>query len=668
MPVPASTPATPQSRGYFARLKDAVQAGSDWLFGFDFFISYSHRDGKNYPRKLLDALERSGYRVFLDQRDYMAGTELRSATDRRIRRSSVVVVISRPVALQSEWVGHEVNRTLALGRTPVVIDVNGSLSAADSETARLLMDRLHIGERIDDLDGDPSLSAVDELRRSFKGTRQESRRFRALAIGALAFCMLSIFAGWVAVVAVRQRNQAQQQNRISRARELAVTSVSQLGVDPQRSLALAVQSMELVVTDEGRSALRRALPNSRLRLTLRGDTGRITHVTFARDSRRLAMVADNGTVYVWDVRSGRVLDLRGHRGVVYGSRFSPDGTRLATAGRDSVAGLWDAATGGVVARLSADGDIDYVQFSPDGSRLLTAGGARPRVWDGRTGRFLFPLEGHESRSGPGAFSPDGQWIVTGGWEPRARIWDGHTGRLVRTLDMPAGVSVAAVAFSPDGRWVVATGDGITRVWKTDGWTQFRDIEGKHYESSFNGTGTLLLLYGPDGAEVWEAAGWTRAAVLGGATSAVFSPDGRRIATTSGERTVRVWDLVPGAEPNVAGRVLMELRQPDEQVAHAEFSPDGRTLVTAGEHTAHVWDVSEVAPAVSVRNRGDLGPLTLSDDGRWMVASTDQGAVVWDTRDWRVTQRLGGKPLGDVAVAAFFNGGRRLLVGGDQLYV
>ncbi len=37
----------------------------DFVFGYDFFVSYAHGDGGNYPRQLADRLQRSGFHVFL---------------------------------------------------------------------------------------------------------------------------------------------------------------------------------------------------------------------------------------------------------------------------------------------------------------------------------------------------------------------------------------------------------------------------------------------------------------------------------------------------------------------------------------------------------------------------------------------------------------------------
>src|SRR3954454_20647699 len=84
----------------------------DRVFGYDFFISYSHGDDMRLPRRLKERLEQAGFRVFLDQTEYVAGADLRRETRRQVVKSRNIVVIGRPGALKSEWVKREVDVAL----------------------------------------------------------------------------------------------------------------------------------------------------------------------------------------------------------------------------------------------------------------------------------------------------------------------------------------------------------------------------------------------------------------------------------------------------------------------------------------------------------------------------------------------------------------------------
>jgi len=214
MTLTSSTSETVKAERLMTRLVDRV-------FGYDFFLSYSRSDGMHLPQRLKERLEQAGFRVFLDQTEYVAGADLRRETRRQVLKSRKIVVIGRPGAFLSEWVRREIAVAENSDVVPVVLNLNGALEAAGADAPLAVTvrkyDWLRLVETLDDPDGEPSDRIVSELVRSFHHTRQETRRQRVFGAAALVLLIAAGVASWQAVAAYRARDQAEQAKDLAEA-------------------------------------------------------------------------------------------------------------------------------------------------------------------------------------------------------------------------------------------------------------------------------------------------------------------------------------------------------------------------------------------------------------------------------------------------------------------
>jgi tetratricopeptide (TPR) repeat protein len=185
-----------------------------FVFGYDFFVSYSWSDGGSYASALTRQLRAQGFEVFFDRDDYASGDDWKKVGAWKLRRTGQLVLVGSPAAVLSVPVIREIQIFNGTGRRIVPIDFDGSLEwkTNDVPLAQYLPAQiLRIKEPIAALKTGPSDQVVATIRRTFNLVRQDKKRVRAFAIIALLLGILAAVAVWEAIQATRARDVAQEQ-------------------------------------------------------------------------------------------------------------------------------------------------------------------------------------------------------------------------------------------------------------------------------------------------------------------------------------------------------------------------------------------------------------------------------------------------------------------------
>jgi RNA polymerase sigma factor (sigma-70 family) len=141
----------------------------------------------------------------------------------------------------------------------------------------------------------------------------------------------------------------------------------------------------------------------------------------------------------------------------------------------------------------------------------------------------------------------------------------------------------------------------------------------------------------------------------------FSPDGKRLATTSSDQHVHIWDVESGQEQKT-------LKVADTNLMSVVFSPDGKLLAAGGMELQEgqqkgeitVWEVETGAVKHTLTGLFQVWSIQFSPDGKLLAAGGGGGVSVWETESGRLRH---ANPKAFAMSSAFTPDGRTLVTGG-----
>ncbi len=312
-----------------------------------------------------------------------------------------------------------------------------------------------------------------------------------------------------------------------------------------------------------------------------GHVGDVLALGFSPDGKTLITTGSDGLAKIWEVATRTVrADLAGHKGKVLRVAISSDGQTIATGGEDRSIRLWSTTDGARLGTLSGhSGAVTALAFAPD-SKMLASGSPDTtiRLWDVAAKRALRTLEGHEFGVEGLAFAPDAKTLASASRDATVRLWDVVTER-PSTLLGKHNDPALCVVFAPDGKTVVSGGeDKLVRFWPIgepkpkppQGPQQEQGSQApqpqKPVESLSVGNHVLAIAFAPNGKTLAAAVSDAQATVptpgsvvivdarargiiggslgghLGKVEALAFAPDGKTLATSGADRSIRLWDL------------------------------------------------------------------------------------------------------------------------------
>ncbi|CAM9111871.1 unnamed protein product [Ectocarpus sp. 12 AP-2014] len=413
-------------------------------------------------------------------------------------------------------------------------------------------------------------------------------------------------------------------------------TVSELAVSTEAVLRVSYQPL----------AVFRVRPVTRCTSTMPGHTEAVLHVNYSPDGTMLASGGGDMTVRFWDVQTSLPrFTCRGHRHHVLCTAWAPNGKRFASADRKGEIRLWDPSKGVQQGQpLSAHKQwVTSLAWEPlhrnsAGERLASSSkDALIKIWNTRTGRCEVTLSGHADSVEKIIWGGEGL-LYSASRDRTIKVWNvegegrklgilvrtlvGH-GHRVNTLALSCEAALRTGPFGKEECALKAVSKFTPEEAQTVALERYNLARGGEPERLVSGSDDFtLFLWNPvDGKKPLARLTGHQQPV----NHLAFSPDGRRFASASFDKKVKVWD-------GRTGTFLATLNGHVSAVYQVAWSADSRLLVSASkDSTVKLWEMVALkrAKATLPGHADEVYALDWSPDGSAVASgSKDRTIKIW----------------------------------------
>ncbi len=397
--------------------------------------------------------------------------------------------------------------------------------------------------------------------------RAATRRGRIVVGVSVAVAVIALGLGVLALVS---RDQAVSSGKSSQALALAAESQNDLSADPEVSVILARDAVQLKPIPQALAALRQAMDTSALRVALPTvapeqcgfESG--PAIAYSPTGSRVAETLCTGELLVMDSANGRILLRRHVATQATAVAYEPNGHLLAV-GTERGIDLLDPTTGVVRWQLMGHGEPNALAFNQGGTLLGATTNRGTTVWDLSSRTPLFSLADPDNDRTL-AFTRTGGLLIVGTGHAYTEVLAADTGQIVRLLRPPASQNptdlVDPIALA-----------GHTLVVGANDNSSTPDVDGA--------------------VDVWDIRNWkmwsTWATVTGSSFADVaLSPDGQRVAYGLDDGTGAIWGYQT-VDGYGAVEEYSELEGQTAEVNTIAFSPNGdRAVDSDDDGTARIY--------------------------------------------------------------------------------
>jgi WD40 repeat protein len=242
-----------------------------------------------------------------------------------------------------------------------------------------------------------------------------------------------------------------------------------------------------------------------------------------------------------------------------------------------------------------------------------------------------------------AFSPDGKRLAIGGRD-NVLVFDTVTGKELNKFPESTG-HATSVVFSPDGKkLLVAKEKGLAAIWDSN---TVKKVEQTQNENIFE---ALTNATKGDGEEARFEVPYL--------DSADFSPDGKRVVTRGSGGTV-IWDLMSKKPLFGNGRSYTDF--------YVKFTPNENQILSKSEYNWTLWDTRDITSWQQLHTWKYTKSVEFSSDGKRIIITDDNFVRILDAKTRQELQKLEHPLQVKVLYAAFSPDGKMVVTQSDDKF-
>jgi WD40 repeat protein len=378
---------------------------------------------------------------------------------------------------------------------------------------------------------------------------------------------------------------------------------------------------------------------------------------FSNSSRYLCVVIGDSNAEVLETNTGKILyTLGGHKSTIVKVIFSTDDRYIITKSYlEKNVKVWNAADGNLLFSIDVEGIFPDISFSPDGNYIYSTDEENNfNIWEVPSGKLKYSLK--TELLNIQFLTQENRILLVS--SDSIRTIDSASWKIIKTIPANSQMNyeiatggiknlvgharkIVSADFSRGNDSLIVTSEqGIRIIDKQNGQIK-KLIPSSKVEKTYMSTDKKYIALNkkwPSYFEVFDITSGKKTIdkwVLSDLTDVSFSPVENRIAVSSTDNSVTIWDCATGK----IVKILTDLKGGVNNVA---YSNDGKYLAGVSlEGNLKVWKTADYTVTLSLKGHNDvINSIDFSHNNKFVVTSSnDTTACVWDIQTGKLLSTL-----------------------------